>query len=417
MSRIATDFLAAAPGARRALEQAQRQIAFANHMRTRRPELFQPETNPRWMFDRTLNPGFRQTVALAEASAHLRAGLTRDDLRILVVPSQQIRELPEMTPGDTWQAVMDGERLPFPCMWIETTGSQIEMVAPETDREGKPLNWPSTGTPYKLMHVLGFLVEDFEDSLLFQPVMLEDVAGASPEIAAGVKHDGQDLNPTSTLVIPRDPISYSGPLLDAATVVLRENTPDGFIVESAPCGWIRKGDQKVADPEIAPILGMAEGLMPALGGLLMLLSSVNVDTQKDRLALPRDARRAVKRGAVEPMFVYIRQRRRKSDGGGSETGRKLQVRHEVRGHFKHYGPDTRIYQAADPKQRRFDPERGWHVRYWTRPHVRGPEDAPLRIKPRRLSHPAPSSDSPLRNDTLTGTRPPIFDIDTGRDAA
>lgn len=418
MARVATDFLAATPQARKALEQAQRLVTTTNAIRKARPELFGTQMNPRWMTDRRLPNGVRSSIVMGEAAGHLVAGLTDEDLRLLVLPKGQIGELPEIGASDVWREIRAGDRMPFPVMWIETPGLHIDLVT------SSGAQWPSTGTPEKGMKVLGFMVWDEPDHLRFMLVMLEQDAGndSSPVHPSVVRGHGHDLNPGCVFVVPRDDTSYEGAYLDGATIVARDLGPgdDGFLMEACPAFWQRPKDGVAEiDPECGGIAAVTEAWMGVLGGIMALLSSVNVEQKPitHNPDIPRDIRRAVKRGAREPDFIYIRQRRVKSESGSTETGRKLTVRHEVRGHFKHYGPDTRIYQAADPKLRRFSPDRGWHVRYWTRPFVRGPEDAPLRIKPRKIGEHAPASDAPLRLNSLEGTVRPTFKIDNPNEEA
>jgi hypothetical protein len=53
---------------------------------------------------------------------------------------------------------------------------------------------------------------------------------------------------------------------------------------------------------------------------------------------------------VPHLEVLVRSTSRRADVGGAASARNWSHRWEVRGHFKHYGPDTRIFQAAPPEK-------------------------------------------------------------------
>lgn len=59
------------------------------------------------------------------------------------------------------------------------------------------------------------------------------------------------------------------------------------------------------------------------------------------------------------------------------------MRHERRGHYKHYGPGTRIYEN-NPYDVVYDPVRGPVVKVWCPPTICGPDGAPLRPQVWRL---------------------------------
>jgi hypothetical protein len=85
--------------------------------------------------------------------------------------------------------------------------------------------------------------------------------------------------------------------------------------------------------------------------------------------------------------VIIHQRSHRSMPSGSKRDIDWSHRWEVRGHFKHMGPDTREYKAAERNR----PEkiidvsgRGLCVRKWCPPFIKGPEDKPFVPKLRKV---------------------------------
>lgn len=390
MQRIATDHLAALPHARTTLEKAQLQAALGDSLHARNPELFIDRFgDPRWMTDLSLPVGFRSSVVCAEGALLLVKCLTSPNLRALVVTPAQLHAVPDLTLRQSWETITGGDRAPFPLTWIEVGGDLLVDV-----QALGGTTWESTGTDTKLHRLLGFMLNDFADgSALVMQAVMQEVEAVTP----GVRRFGADLNPGVKLVIPRTPTAFDGARLDGATVVLRgvaddheellhggEDAP--FFIEAARSFQHPDGEGGATmDRENGMLVVLTEGWLPYVAGLLMLLGSTNVDAGRDPEQMSREQRRAVKRGAVEPDFILVRQRRTRRADGGEPTGRHLTKRHEVRGHFKHWGEGTRAYELSDPAKRRHSSDRGHHVRYWTPPHVRGPQDAPLIIRPRKLS--------------------------------
>jgi hypothetical protein len=114
---------------------------------------------------------------------------------------------------------------------------------------------------------------------------------------------------------------------------------------------------------------------------MYLLESSNVELVERTEALPR-AHRA---HGIPHYDVSIRQNNRRTKGDPSGQHIDYSHRFEVRGHFKHFGPDTRLFQASGPAKVLDLPDRGACVRLWCPPFVKGPADKPLIPKRRKLA--------------------------------
>lgn len=130
--------------------------------------------------------------------------------------------------------------------------------------------------------------------------------------------------------------------------------------------------------EVSNALG--SGALRAMRSLL-LLECANIDLVDVAPAPP--AHRAQGRPGYE---IVIRQNPRRyiSD---NEVTVDWSHRWEVRGHFKHHGPDTPVFRATErrnPSKIIDHPVRGRCVRFWCPPFVKGPENKPLIPKVRRV---------------------------------
>ncbi len=117
--------------------------------------------------------------------------------------------------------------------------------------------------------------------------------------------------------------------------------------------------------------------------VLFFLDSANVEIQP--AAVSRQVRRAAERdGARISDIVVVRQARHPARPG---DGAKIDYSHrfEVRGHFAHYGPETRLYQHSAPGYLKPCPRCGTCRRIWVPPYVKGPETKPLVPKVRILA--------------------------------
>lgn len=65
-------------------------------------------------------------------------------------------------------------------------------------------------------------------------------------------------------------------------------------------------------------------------------------------------------------FVYLHEVREQEDSGGGGSGREYECRWIVRGHYR---------------QQPYGPNRSMRRKQWIPPHVAGPADKPLRLKP------------------------------------
>ena len=375
MRRIRSDFLAACPDTQRTFERLQSQVFSTDAFMRRNPGLGGNGVfEPRWFHDRTLPHGVRTMIAMTESARYAIAGLADPDMRPIIVSASQFPGLFTGTdPLLAYEMIRDGERMPFPLTWFEVHGINVDFAGRE-----------HAGGEVKefVLDLAGVLARDEDDCLYFTPVFSERLPEPSGRLAVG-----------TTFAIPREgqPVSKT---LDGGMAIVRgigSRGEDSFNMETCGAYFMRQEDGTVTtDDELGLLIGVSETTLPLVAGLAMLYSSVNVEPREiPDEDLTREQRRAVKRGAKAPLYTYVRQRRSRSAAANPGTGRKLRFRTEVAGHFKHWGSETRMYRVAPPSKHRLDGVHGWHVRYWSPPHVRGPEDAPLRLRVRRFGRDAP----------------------------
>lgn len=115
---------------------------------------------------------------------------------------------------------------------------------------------------------------------------------------------------------------------------------------------------------------------------LYFLESANVAIEEREVSrqVRRRAEREGKRLAYEVRVKQGPRTRPVSRGGKADYA----YRFEVRGHYKHYGEDTKLAQA-DPSKLAYVPGRGMCRRIWCPPFVKGPPEKPLVQKVRKIA--------------------------------
>lgn len=128
------------------------------------------------------------------------------------------------------------------------------------------------------------------------------------------------------------------------------------------------------------------GLHQTLNNLKVIrfLQSANVDLETTPVT--RQVRRqAERKGYNISSRVYVRSPRHPRNPIVSGDHINFSHRFEVRGHYKHYSTDTRLFKATkrdQPHKIMNHPTRGEVVRIWCPNFVKGPEDKPLVPKTR-----------------------------------
>lgn len=112
--------------------------------------------------------------------------------------------------------------------------------------------------------------------------------------------------------------------------------------------------------------------------VLQFMESANVEL--DDTPVSRQVRRyAARKNVPIASTVTVRSPRHRTRADVTEHV-EFSHRFEVRGHYKHYGPDTRLFRATErdrPHKVLEHPTRGRVVRIWCPDFVKGPEDKPL----------------------------------------
>lgn len=118
--------------------------------------------------------------------------------------------------------------------------------------------------------------------------------------------------------------------------------------------------------------------------VIRFLQSSNVDLGDTPIS--RQVRRNARRKGYQiSSRVYVRSPRRPTQTIGPGEHIDFSHRFEVRGHYKHFGVDTRLFKATkrdQPHKIINHPTRGEVVRVWCPNFVKGPEDKPLVPKTR-----------------------------------
>lgn len=160
-----------------------------------------------------------------------------------------------------------------------------------------------------------------------------------------------------------------------------EQKPLNAVIEAIPHRF--NGDEEMNDYLISVCAANTYTRASRLVEILYFLDTPNIEIVD--APLTRQIRRQAERSGAtiaQTIFVKHSQRRSKQRDGDAES---IDYSHqfEVRGHWKYYPKGTRTADAR-PDLLRFVPGRGMCRKIWCPPFVKGPEDAPLVIKTRRL---------------------------------
>lgn len=118
------------------------------------------------------------------------------------------------------------------------------------------------------------------------------------------------------------------------------------------------------------------------------LESFNVDIEEAHPS--RQVRRnAERKGLPIAMRVYVHSNnKRYAKRNGQPSEARYEYRFEVRGHYRHSGPDTPVFKATQrdrPEKIIEHPTRGPIVRKWIPPYIKGDPDKPLVPKVRVIT--------------------------------
>lgn len=167
-----------------------------------------------------------------------------------------------------------------------------------------------------------------------------------------------------------------------------EPRPISGALMGAARGSVR--DELAANYQVALAVSAATAFRLALK-VIYLLDSVNVELAP--VPVSRQVRRqAERKGAELAWSVAVRPPRTQEGdpkGGGS---RSHSHRFEVRGNFAHHQEGSWLYTHSDPSDIRPCPRCGTCRRVWRPPHTKGPTDAPLVVKVRRIDFGAGAPD-------------------------
>lgn len=295
--------------------------------------------------------GTDERSVLTSLLAADQAAQALDQARVVLVDPEQVTVLPDLDDSDEI-ALAQQAHAPFPVTYFDfagASGTGIDAVS-ASDFDGQPAR----------SRLVGAMVLSERDTLRVLPVLKHP--DALP--------DGMDVNIPAVVTFPRD---GQPPRAKSRFEVVRLTDTKSLVPSVA-------GD----DPEFLRVLESAVAFAEPALKVLMLLESANVLVEPRRLG-PRNLRR-VEQGERRPPYVIAIQQRQiaaSPESSSTDPGRRLSVRFEVRGFYRHYGPDTPIGRSSADKLREV-PGRGRCVRVWTPPHVRGPADQPLTIRVRKL---------------------------------
>ena len=138
-------------------------------------------------------------------------------------------------------------------------------------------------------------------------------------------------------------------------------------------GWI--GAENIATPA-----AFHDHIAKRARAVWSFLESTNVEVA-ERTELTRQVRRQAERtGSRIASTVSVRLPKTRTDRASNGAHREFSHRFEVRGHYKHFGPDTMLFKATArdrPQKICYHATRGPVVRVWTPDYVKGPADRPL----------------------------------------
>lgn len=290
----------------------------------------QVEHDARRLVASSSDPELASALVLARSASIAVDTLEQRLVRPIILPAHQGRVLPEWPDLDCALAYAVQAHIPFDLLVLDFDGAGV-------DYETK------SGT----CRLLAAIIERVGIGLRITPIALGPA----------------DRRPREYLAFP--PTVWTSESYDANEneIVLtpRRDTPDETPLPAA----------------VASFTTLAVGFSERVLMALKLIESVNVTLVTQQI--PRMVRRHHRGKLYVPQLVTIRPTRKTRAPREPMGGRRLTMRHEVRGHFKHYPSETMIYEA-NPERVIWHPELGAVVQVWCPPYVAGPEGAPLRLK-------------------------------------
>lgn len=296
-------------------------------------------------------PDHQQDAAPAYAAllSDARSGMASS--RVIRVPCSQVEALPLLDEA-TWAGFLGRARLPFPVVFLDLDGATFDEDLCQRDEHGRDVGFVAGGVLLSSLPA--------EDDVISALVFLQRHTRAFPVgFMTASRSEG--------VVAWPDPLTTS---------VMKDAWNDVVQLRDRP------HPPYVLDPEYS-----LRKIVERAASVLMLLESSNVELVD--VPLTRQVRRAAERDQAKiALTVKIRIGRRQYRSPLTDAerrgGSQWSHRREVRGHFKHYGPGTRIFDAASAEKVMRDDERGEHVRVWCPSFVQGPEDKPLIPKRREV---------------------------------
>lgn len=299
----------------------------------------------------------------ATVGAHLAwREMSNPACRVVMVSPEQFQSLPQGTHHELIEAAADAHP-PFPITYFDVAGPSgmgipIHLTNPDVQFGG-------TGKPW-ISYLCGVIFHDFDDALTVIPVLRE-----------------RKTLPNGMHILVPGRISFMRP---GGTRPEKQCLADVVVIDGEQMAVAEL--PAAVDDVLRGHLNVGRMLADRCLPLLQLLESVNVDLEDAPLRAKQE-KTAQRKARLRPLVIAVQRKvRRQPLVPAGEPTRKLTVQFEVRGHFKHFGPGTQVYRAAErcqPEKIRDRPGRGPCVRYWCPPYVKGPVDAPLILKARRIS--------------------------------
>jgi hypothetical protein len=280
------------------------------------------------------NAELETSLALYRSSVEVVDTLTRRLVRPIIVPSHQTSALPDWPSLDAAISYATQARIPFDLLAIDYDAPGLDYeIADDTIR------------------LLAAIVERIGPGLRITPLAL-----------GPAKIKPRAVRALLSTVWTSEPYSKA-----PGEIVVSEHS-----VQSQSDHTPDRGPDLI-DKMTHLSVALSDRVLMAL----RLIESVNVNLVT--AAIPRMIRRHHKGPLHVPQLVTIRETRRvRQVEEPEDSHRRLKMRHEVRGHFKHYPGGTPIFEA-NPELVIWHPERGEVVQVWCPPFVAGPANAPLRL--------------------------------------
>jgi hypothetical protein len=284
------------------------------------------------------------------ALSYVRAKMC--EAHVIAVDGPQVEAIPNIIPQsiggrdvdalgevlEPWALTM---KLPFPVVFLDLGNAELT--------EGAALVAPSHGTVESLdtLRVRGCLLVqdaagDNSDNLYAVP-FTNSRNGQASIAAHGVGVVGGKIGAIETVCIP------------------------GLSLESELGQWS---------------VGATFHLFERAVAVLSWLESANVEITDAPMSAKGRAT-AEKKGQRIALTVRVTPPKSRRQPSNPDNARNYSHRFEVRGHYMHFGEDTRI-GGADPTKLSFVPGRGFVRKVWCPPHVKGPENKPLIPKVRTI---------------------------------